>query len=66
MAFPWPAEYMTLAMSDGTTRRVRLVQGAGLAFAIIRAGRRPSIYEWSVYDGRGRRLLCGYGSPGAV
>src|SRR5258708_7839217 len=66
MAFPWPARYMTLAMSDGTTRRVRLVQGAGLAFAIIRAGLRPSINEWSVYDGHGRRLSGGSCPPGGL
>lgn len=64
MAFPWPARYMTLDMSDGTKRRVRLVQGAGLAFAIIRAPRSPRIDEWSVYDGRGRRLSGGRSAPG--
>jgi hypothetical protein len=64
MAFPWPARYMTLEMSDGTTRHVRLVQGAGVGFAIIRAARNPSINEWSVFDGHGRRLSGGGGAPG--
>ena len=66
MAFPWPARYMTLDMSDGTTRHVRLVQGAGLAFAIIRAPRNPSINAWNVFDGRGRRLSGGVGAPGGI
>jgi hypothetical protein len=66
MAFPWPAKYMTLAMSDGTTRRIKLVQGAGLAFSLVQASRRPSIDEWSVYDGRGRRPSGGHGAPGGI
>ena len=66
MAFPWPARYMTLDMSDGTERHVRLVQGAGLAFAIVRAPRNPGINEWSVYDGRGRKLSGGNGAPGGI
>jgi hypothetical protein len=43
MAFPWPASYIELVMSDGTVRRVLLVQGAGLGFAIVRATSKPSI-----------------------
>lgn len=66
MAFPWPARYITLAMSNGTTRRIRLVQGAGLAFALVRAPKRPTIDEWDVYDGRGRRLSGGHGAPGGI
>jgi hypothetical protein len=66
MAFPWPARTMTLTMSDGTKRHVRLVQGAGLAFALVRAPRRPSIDEWNVYDGHGRRLSGGQGAPGGI
>ena len=66
MAFPWPARYMTLVMSNGTTRRIRLVQGAGLAFALVRAPRRPTINEWNVYDVRGRRLSGGHGAPGGI
>ncbi len=53
-------------MSDGTKRRVRLVQGAGLAFAIIRAPRSPGINDWSVYDGRGHRMSGGNVAPGGV
>ena len=30
MAFPWPAKYASLEMSDGTVRRVSIVQGAGV------------------------------------
>ncbi len=66
MAFPWPARYMTLAMSNGSTRRIRLVQGAGLAFALVLAPRQPSIDEWNVYDGRGHRLSGGHGAPGGI
>jgi len=65
MAFSWPASYMKLAMSDGSTRTVRLVQGAGLAFAIIRAPRNPRILRWDVYGPGGRRLTGGTGAPGA-
>ncbi len=65
MAFSWPAAYMKLVMSDGSTRRVQLVQGAGLAFAIIRAPRTPHIVRWDVYGSDGRRLTGGVGSPGA-
>ncbi|HKR67907.1 MAG TPA: hypothetical protein VJT16_03620 [Streptosporangiaceae bacterium] len=66
MAFPWPARYMTLDMSDGSKRHVKLVQGAGLAFAIIRAPRNPSINDWNVFDGRGHRLSGGVGAPGGI
>jgi hypothetical protein len=66
MAFPWPARYMTLNMSNGKTRRIRLVQGAGLAFALVRVPRRPGIDVWSVYDDRGRRLSGGHGPPGGI
>ena len=66
MAFPWPARYMTLNMSNGKTRRIRLVQGAGLAFALVRVPRRPGIDVWSVYDDRGRRLSGGHGALGGI
>ena len=66
MAFRWPARYMTLDMSDGTKRHVRLVQGAGLAFAIIRAPTKPSINDWNVFDGSGHRLSGGVGAPGGM
>jgi hypothetical protein len=66
MAFPWPARYITLGMSDGTTRRIRLVQGAGLGFAFVRAPRRPTIDEWNVYNEKGQRLSGGYGAPGGI
>jgi hypothetical protein len=66
MVFRWPARYMTLDMSDGTKRHVRLVQGAGLAFAIIRAPRNPSINDWNVLDGSGHRLSGGVGAPGGI
>jgi hypothetical protein len=66
MAFPWPARYMTLAMSDGTTWKIRLVQGAGLAFALVRAPRSPAVDEWNVYDGRGHRMSGGTGAPGGL
>jgi hypothetical protein len=64
MVFPWPARYMKLVMSDGTTRRVPLVLGAGLGFAIIRATRSPAIVSWGVYDSGGHRLSGGEGAPG--
>jgi hypothetical protein len=64
MVFPWPARYMKLIMSDGTTRRVPLVLGAGLGFAIIRATRSPAIVSWDVYDSGGHRLSGGEGAPG--
>src|SRR5215472_5915513 len=64
MAFSWPAAYMKLVMSDGSTRTVRLVRGAGLAFAIIRAPSNPRIVRWDVYGPGGRRLTGGTGAPG--
>ena len=64
MSFLWPARYITLNMSDGTRRHVNLVQGAGLAFAILRAPSRPDITEWNVYDGQDHRLSGGHGAPG--
>lgn len=66
MAFPWPAAYMKLVMSDGSTRRVPLVPVAGLGFAVIRAASKPSILRWGVFDRRGRRLSGGVGPPGGI
>ena len=65
MAFPWPARYVSLEMSDATVRRVSIVPGAGVGFAIIRAPRKPRILSWSVYDPSGHRLSGGIGAPGA-
>jgi hypothetical protein len=66
MAFAWPARYVVLVMSDGTLRRVPLVRGAGLGFAIIRAPRKPSVLSWGVYDAGGHRLSGGAGAPGGL
>src|SRR5262245_58352128 len=65
MAFPWPARYVRLEMSDDTVRRVSIVPGAGVGFAIIRAPRKPRILSWSVYDAGGHRLSGGIGVPGS-
>jgi hypothetical protein len=66
MAFPWPARYMLLMMSDGSIRQVRLVLGAGLGFAIIRAPRRPRILSWGAYGPGGRKVSSGAGAPGGI
>jgi hypothetical protein len=65
MAFPWPARYVSLQMSDGTVRRVSIVQAAGVGFAIIRAPTKPRILSWNAYDVGGHRLSGGVGAPGA-
>lgn len=64
MAFPGPAAYIELVLSDGSTRRVPLVRGAGVGFAIIRAASKPGIVTWAVRDSAGRRLTGGSGPPG--
>jgi len=66
MAFPWPARYVILVMSDGTLRRVQLVRRAGLGFAIVRAPRKPSVVSWGAYDAGGHRLSGGAGAPGEL
>lgn len=64
MAFPWPAKYVVLTLSNGTRRRIQLVLGAGLGFAIFKVTARPAVLRWDVYDGIGQRLSGGPGPPG--
>lgn len=64
MAFPWPAKYVVLTLSDGTRKRIQLVLGAGLGFAIVKVTARPAVLGWDVYDGIGQRLSGGQGPPG--
>ena len=66
MAFPWPARYMTLDMSNGITRRIRLVQGAGLAFALVRGPRRPAIGELERPRRRRAQPVSGTGLRGGT
>lgn len=66
MAFAWPASYLKLVLSNGSVRRVPLVQGAGIGFAVIRAARSPRIVSWAAYDPRGRELHEGTGAPGSI
>ncbi len=64
MAFPWPAKSVVLTLSNGTRRRVQLVLGAGLGFAIVKVTARPAVLRWDVYDGIGQWLSGGLGPPG--
>lgn len=63
VAFPAPARYLRLVFADGTTRRVPLVPGAGLGFAIVRLPARPAVLRWDVYRANGQRLTGGQGPP---
>lgn len=64
MAFPSPARYLVLTLSNGTRSRIRLVAGAGLGFAIVRLTAKPAVLRWDVYDSAGKRLSGGQGPPG--
>jgi hypothetical protein len=64
MGFPSPARYIELVYSNGTRRRVPLVLGVGMGFAIVRVTARPAVLRWDVYDVAGHRLTGGQGPPG--
>jgi hypothetical protein len=64
MAFPSLARYLSLVLANGATRRVPLVRGAGLGFAIVLIPARPAVLRWSVYSADGQRLSGGQGPPG--
>ena len=63
VVFPSPARYLVLVLANGTRRRVPLVLGAGLGFAIIRVTTSSSVLRWDVYDALGQRLAGGQGPP---
>jgi hypothetical protein len=64
VAFPPPASYLKLVFANGMTRRVHLVLGAGLGFALVRIPARPAVLGWDVYSAIGQRLAGGQGPPG--
>jgi hypothetical protein len=64
MGFPSPARYIELVYSNGTRRRVPLVLGAGLGFAIVKVTARPAVLRWDVYAAVGHRLTGAQGPPG--
>ena len=64
VAFPSPARYLKLVFANGMTRRVHLVLGAGLGFALVRIPARPAVRGWDVYSAIGQRLDGGQGPPG--
>jgi hypothetical protein len=64
VAFPSPARYLRLVFANGTTRRVQLILGAGLGFALVRIPARPAVLRWDAYSPIGQRLAGGQGPPG--
>jgi len=63
VVFPSPARYIVLVLANGTRKRIPLVIGAGLGFAMIRVTTRSSVMRWGVYDARGKWLSGGHGAP---
>jgi hypothetical protein len=55
--------YLTLSMTDGTTRRVPTVQVGSLRLYAIVITRGPLIARWAAYDASGHRLYGGQGAP---
>jgi hypothetical protein len=56
--------YVVLAMTDGSTRRVRVVKvGTARLYAVVIV-HGPRIASWAAYDASGHQLYGGQGSPG--
>jgi hypothetical protein len=65
VVFPSPARYLVLALANGMRRRIPLVLGAGVGFAIIRLTSASSVKRWDTYDAHGQQLSGGQGPPTA-
>jgi hypothetical protein len=63
VVFPSPARYLVLVLANGIRRRIPLVLGAGVGFAIIRLTSASSVQRWDTYDAHGQRLSGGQGPP---
>lgn len=55
--------YLTLSMTDGSTRHVPAVQVGNLRLYAIAIIGGPRIAHWAAYDASGHRLYGGQGSP---
>ena len=56
--------YLLLLMTDGSTRRIPVVQVGNARFYAIVITNGPRIASWASYDASGHRLSGGQGAPG--
>ncbi|HET9897471.1 MAG TPA: hypothetical protein VFQ44_21275 [Streptosporangiaceae bacterium] len=55
--------YMQLRFSNGASRRIHVVYGAGVGFVAYKVRSKPLIVSWGLYSASGRKLFGGAGPP---
>jgi hypothetical protein len=63
MAVRSNVSFMLLNLSNGKSRRVPVVKGAGIGFVAYRITDNPSVLSWGLYNSMGVRLSGGTGPP---
>ncbi len=55
--------YLRVTFSNGVSRRIHVVYGAGVGFVAYKVRSKPAIVKWGLYSSAGRRLSGGLGPP---
>ena len=63
MAVPPNVAYLKLKFSNGVSRRLHVVYGAGVGFVAYKVRSKPAIRTWGFYSSSGHELSGGVGPP---